>query len=168
MNTVSLSVPSQAQSSDQQLQTTQQALTQLNQTVNQNATTSLCDVYQQSPGPLSSGSNSGAAAQIPGATWAFTSSGGLVIIQGVIAVQVSSGGAGALSLVIDGKTVLTLPVKDTSAVPVFWASILAAQAHSVQMQYSASSGTLSVNPSGYSSSVAIFELPENVNPVGGA
>lgn len=161
MNLLQLSMPTSLQNEDQQLAATQGALTQIQAVGNQNASTPLCILYQSSETDNANAStNSGSSSQIPGYSWNINSQGGLVQFQ----ASLSTAGDGAVSLVIDGATVLKLGANGTPGnIGINYSAVLGAGPHTIALQFDATSGNFQINPSGYSSVSSLIELPENVS-----
>lgn len=128
---------------------------QLVAAVNANAAAPLCIVYQAAtPNSTEYQTSSGAASQIGDYAWKINSKGGLVTVN----ASISATGSGFIRLVVDGVTHASIPPGGS----IHFASVLGSGGHSLSLQFLATSGTVTVNPSGGVSSVAIYELPENV------
>lgn len=153
MMTIPLLFPTQGQTPAQQMATLEQALRQITQAVNQNASTPLSVVHQPSTTLSQSASTSAGAAVYQ--QQSIVSRGGLVNISG----SISASGSGYVGLAIDGATVLQVP---TASGTLQWNGVLSAGSHTIAVVYGASSGTVTINPSGFTSNLSIIENPANV------
>lgn len=156
MSTVNSLYPTADQSPADQLHTLQQALQQLANTVNQNATAPAVVSHVPSSTLTDQSSTTGNATY---QSQQINSKGGLVSING----SISASGSGYVGLSIDGNTVLKVP---TSSGMINWSQVLPKGSHTLNIIYGASSGTVTINPSGFSSAFSVNETPSNVQEIG--
>ena len=157
MNQVQAQIPTNTQNPAAYAAGLQGAMTQLQNTINNNATEPLCIIYQASSVNSDSQSTSSTSpTRIANWTWTFQSEGGLVCV----AASISGSGNGYASLVIDGNTALQVPL--TSGC-LLWNAILGQGGHTITINFGSVSGSVTVNPAGgFTSAVSVYELPQNV------
>lgn len=177
--TVSVNYPNALQTEDEQRQVTQKALTDLQKANNEvsNAPAILVHLPSTTDSVLRP-TTSGTPVNITSYSWKINSRGGLVCIEASLNGSISRSDAlSPISLVIDGKTVLTGNATSNVAADVgaaawsnafIWKAILGAGPHTISFQYSTNAGTLRLNgvtgtDRGFcSSAVSIVEFPSNV------
>ena len=151
MNTVSPLYSSSAKD----IETSQHALQQLSQVVNANATAPLV-IQHVAASTLTAGASTTGSAIYRSHT--VNTGNGLVSIHG----SMSAEGTGYVGLSIDGNIVLKVP---TASGSLHWTGILGKGKHISASVYGATSGTVTINPTGYTSAFSITEIPSNVKTI---
>ena len=177
---ISTNIPSDLQSNEQKTQVVQKAILDLQRGVNAGATAPAVLVHLPSTtDAVLKATTSATPVNFPGYAWTINSRGGLVVIEACLNGSISQGDALApISLVIDGKTVLT--GKAITAVggagfgavnwtcTLVWKAVLGKGQHTISVQGSTNAGTLRLNGANgtdrgfLSSASSIIEFPANV------
>jgi hypothetical protein len=121
-------------------------------TVNANSLAPLVIQHRPSETLSTSASTTGKATYL---THVIYSKGGLVSV----AANISASGDGYVGLSIDGTAVIQVPVASGA---VSWNKVLGSGKHIISLIYGANSGTVTINPAGYSSAISIQENPSNI------
>ncbi len=133
----------------------EQAFQQLAQAVNENASAPL--VIQHIPSQTLSDQVS-TTTDSTYKTSTINSRGGLV----TIGANISASGSGYVGLSLDGGTILKVPAVSGA---LHWQGVLGKGNHTISIVYGASSGTVTINPTGFSSAFGIIESTSNIKQV---
>ena len=174
MNQLSLSWPSSLQTPDQQNDAIQQALNQIQQTVNANATPPLTVLHLASFSDSTSYTPGASFGVVNNYSWNVSSSGGVFLIDAIINGEYYFGAGGTVALFIDGKAVQYCRAMGGSnsgasqwtegTAVLSWRAVLSTGVHNIQIQALGTNFVINGTSRGSNvgCTVSIIEFPQGV------